>query len=241
MSGNSLDPKVIILAGGLGTRLRGALGDLPKPLAPIGGKPVLEYLINFISHQGFREIIISCGHGAGAVRDYFGDGSTLGLRIRYTFEEELLGTGGAIKLAEPLVDSRDFIVANGDTYFEVSLTELLQFHRARGALATLALTYRKEAGRYGTVLCDDDNRVVTFTEKAKEERAGLINGGVYVFGRAIFDYIPAGRACSLEREILPLLVGRGLYGFPADGYFIDIGVPEDYERAKEELPARRSL
>ena len=233
--------KLIILVGGLGTRLRGTIGNVPKPLAPIGDKPFLEYLLRFMSTHGFKDIILSCGHGADEIGETFGAGSGLGLRIDYTFETELLGTGGAIKLAEPLISSNDFIVANGDTYFEVDLNEMLSFHEAQGALATIALVRKDDTGRYGRVVLDDDNKILSFDEKAADGKAGFINGGIYVFGKNILDFIPAGKVCSLEREVLPLLIGSGLYGFPSDGYFIDIGIPEDYERAKKELPARRFL
>ncbi len=233
--------KVIILAGGLGTRLRKTVGDLPKPLAPIGDKPFLEYLIKFISSQGFTDIIISSGHGAASIRKFLGDGSKHGLKIEYTVEQELLGTGGAIKLAEPLIGSSDFIVMNGDTFFEVRLREMLGFHESKRSVATIALIHKHDTGRYGRVLLDGDNKILSFTEKNDDGKAGYINGGMYVFKKEFFDYIPSNRACSLEREILPLLIGKGLYGFPVEGYFIDIGIPEDYERAKKELPMRRGL
>ena len=236
-----MNPKVIILAGGLGTRLKDVIGDLPNPLAPVGDRPFLEYIIKFISTQGFNDIIISCGHRAETFKDYFGHGSDLGLRITYTVEEDLLGTGGAIRFAEPLIDFGDFIVASGDTYFEVDLRDLMEFHKAREAIATIALVHKKDASRYGSVVMDDDNAITAFIEKSDEKEAGNINGGIYVFKREIFDYIPTDKVCSLETEILPLLIGKGLYGFPVDGYFIDIGVPEDYERAKKELPLRGIL
>jgi len=233
-----LHMKIIILAGGLGTRLRGVLGNLPKSLAPIGNKPFLEYLLRFIVKQGFKDVIITTGYGSEAIKRYFGDGSVVGLRIDYTYEKTLLGTGGAIKLAETRIDSDDFVVINGDTYLEVNLKEMLRFHRGRGALATMALAYKENTGRYGSVRIDKDNRIIAFIEKADEGRSRYINGGIYVFRKDMLGCIPANKAYSLEREVLPALVGRGLYGFPGDGYFIDIGIPGDYEKAKKELPVR---
>ena len=235
-----MNPKIVILAGGLGTRLRGTIGDLPKPLAPISGTPFLEYLIKLIANQGFTNVIISCGHGADAIKDFFGDGSNFGLKINFTFEKELLGTGGAIKLAEPLIDSDDFFVMNGDTYFEVDLGEMVQFHKSRNALGTIALLNKVDTGRYGRVVIDLDKRILSFSEKANG-KAGLINGGIYIFRRDIFDWIPSGKVVSLENEILPQLVGEGFFGFSVNGYFIDIGIPEDYEKAKKELSLRRAL
>jgi D-glycero-alpha-D-manno-heptose 1-phosphate guanylyltransferase len=230
--------KIIILAGGLGTRLRGVLGNLPKSLAPIGNKPFLDYLLRFIVKQGFKDVIITTGYGSEAIKRYFGNGSVVGLRIDYTCEKELLGTGGAIKLAETMIDSDDFIVMNGDTYLEVDLDEMLRFHKARGALATMALAHKENTSRYGSVRIDKDNKVITFIEKDDEGRSRYINGGMYVFRKEILGCIPANKAFSLEREVLPTLVGKGLYGFPGEGYFIDIGIPEDYEKAKKELPVR---
>jgi D-glycero-alpha-D-manno-heptose 1-phosphate guanylyltransferase len=235
------DAVAIILAGGLGTRLRGILGDLPKPMAPIDEKPFLEYLVALLKMQGISDIILAVGHSGKKIRDAFGNGGKFGVSMRYTMEKELLGTGGSIRLAEPLVESEDFFVLNGDTYFEVDFQELRKFHRSIGSHATIALARKEDTGRYGKVLLDRDRRIVSFDEKCRNGEAGYINGGVYVFRNSIFRDIPAARPCSLEREILPSLIGKGLHGFPVDGYFIDIGIPEDYERAKKELPLRRGL
>lgn len=233
--------KVLILAGGLGTRLRSTLGDLPKPLAPINNKPFLEYLLSFISKQGLTDVIISLSYEAGAIREFLGDGSLLGVKIEYIVEKELLGTGGAVKLAEPVVESGEFFTINGDTYFEVDLKEMFRFHKEQGAFATVALSYSDDAGRYGSVIFDKGKRIIAFSEKTEEGKSGYINGGVYIFSNEVFNNIPAQKTCSLEREILPGLIGKGLYGFPAGGYFIDIGIPEDYERAKKELTMKGIL
>ncbi len=233
--------KVVILAGGLGTRLRDTIGDLPKPLAPVGDRPFLEHLVWFFSAQGFKDIILSCGYRADAIKAHFGDGADLGVTISYTMEKELLGTGGAIKLAETLMDSDSFIVANGDTYFKVDLNDMMRFHRATRAVASVALAYRGDTGRYGRVSFNEGGEIVSFTEKAESGGEGYINGGIYIFRRDVLDLIPVHKVCSLEREILPMLVGKGLYGYPVDGYFIDIGIPEDYERAKKELSLGRTI
>lgn len=152
-----------------------------------------------------------------------------------------MGTGGAVKLAEPLIDTDDFFVVNGDTYLEADLQAMLRFHRSSEAIATIALARREDTGRYGGVVRDRSNRIISFEEKARGGKAGDINGGLYIFRSAVFDRIPANAVCSLEREILPALIGKGLFGFPVDGYFIDIGIPEDYEKAKKELPSRRAI
>lgn len=231
----------VILAGGMGTRLKDALGDLPKPMAPIGGRPFLEYLLFLLKARGMKEFVFCIGDGGDKIRDHFASGDKFGVSIRYTVEKRLLGTGGAIKLAEPLVDSEDFFVVNGDTYLEADLRSVLRHHRNSGAAATIALVRKEDTGRYGRVTLGETMNVLSFEEKGGGGSAGHINGGLYVFRKEIFDAIPEGKICSLEREILPVLVGNGLYGFPVDGYFIDIGVPEDYETAREELPRRRTL
>jgi len=233
--------KMILLAGGLGTRLKGVIGSIPKPMAPIGDSPFLEYLFTFFKERGAKEFIVCTGHGGDSIRGYFGEGKRFGLSIKYTIERDLLGTGGAIKLAEAWVDSEHFFVGNGDTYFEVDLMEMLRFHESHGGIGTLALAYKEDPDRYGKVVCDRDNRITSFQEKPDGRKAGYINGGLYAFRKDVFRHIPANRACSLEREILPSLIREGLYGFPAPGYFIDIGVPEDYEKAEKELPLRRAL
>jgi len=116
---------------------------------------------------------------------------------------------------------------------------MLRFHESRDAVATIALAYKEDTGRYGNIIIDKDNEIVSFSEKAGEGRAGYINGGIYIFRKEVLEYIPANKVCSLEEEIIPFLVGKGLYGFPVKGYFIDIGIPEDYEKAKREIPLRR--
>lgn len=233
--------KIILLAGGLGTRLKGVLGPVPKSMAKIAGSPFLKYLFASIKKQNFTEVIVCTGHGGNAIRGFFGNGENFGLSIRYTVEKELLGTGGAIKLTEEWIDTDHFIVCNGDTYFEVDLREMLRFHESHGGIGTLALAYKEDPGRYGKVVCGRDNRIISFQEKSEVRKPRYINGGLYVFRKEVFRHIPAGRVCSMEREILPSLIGEGLYGFPVEGYFIDIGIPEDYEKAKKELPLRRTL
>jgi D-glycero-alpha-D-manno-heptose 1-phosphate guanylyltransferase len=232
--------KIIILAGGLGTRMRSTLGNTPKPLAPIGGAPFLEYLLRYIAGQDIFNVIISAGHEFQAIKNIFGDGSLLSTKIEYTFEKNLLGTAGVIKLAEHLIDTDNFLVVNGDTFLEVNYSMILRFHRAKRALATLALVEKKDASRYGSVILGPDNRILEFEEKHEDKKSNYINGGLYVFNKRIFNYIADNTVCSLERDILPSLMSQGLYGFPVKGYFIDIGIPKDYEKAKRELPLRKN-
>jgi NDP-sugar pyrophosphorylase family protein len=233
--------KIIILAGGLGTRLRGILSDLPKSMAPIDKHPFLKYILMYFKFQGFTEFIISIGYKGDKIQDYFGNGNQLGVSIQYTVETELRGTAGAIKLAESKIFNDDFIVINGDTYFEINLNDIITFHQMHNALATIALAYKKDTSRYGRVTFNNNKNIISFAEKSENSEVGYINGGIYVFKNIIFDYIPVNKVSSLEKEILPLLVSKGLYGFPVNSYFIDIGIPEDYEMSKKELPLRGKL
>jgi NDP-sugar pyrophosphorylase family protein len=223
--------QALILAGGAGTRLRSVLGEnLNKPMAPVAQKPFLEYLVMSLHKQGIDDIILCVGYKAALIESYFGCGDRWGVHLTYSRETELLGTGGALKLAEDLLHGDEFIMLNGDSFFGVDLSDLARFHREVGADATLALAYVSNAQRFGAVRLDDERRIIGFTEKDNEVHPGLINGGIYVLARDVLRLIPPGRFCSLEREVFPLLMARKLYGRPYQGFFIDIGVPADYER-----------
>ena len=221
--------RAVILAGGLGTRLGAVLGDRAKPLMPVAGRPFVAYLLQRLARQGVAEAILCVGHRADLVRAALGDGLAGGPRLRYSEERELLGTGGALKLAADLIGPEPFFVLNGDSFFAADLPALRRAHDARGALATLALAKVLDVGRYGAVEMGPDGAIRRFAEKGAAG-TGVINAGVYVFGRAVLDAIPPGRVVSLERDVFPGLVGRGFYGVPGAGYFVDIGVPEDYAR-----------
>ncbi len=219
----------LILSGGLGLRLRSVLDDCPKPLAVVAGKPFLEYLLLWLKTQGVTSIILCTGYRGELIQEYFGCGNVLGLRLRYSCESEPLGTGGALKLAGPLIESEEFLVLNGDSFFDVDLRELISTHRRRRAQATIALAEVEDTHRYGSVEMNAQGEIVRFLEKGRGGD-GFVNAGVYVFRAEILALIPQGCAVSLEHEIFPNLVGRGLYGLPARGYFVDIGVPDEYLR-----------
>lgn len=230
--------QALILAGGAGTRLRSLLGDhLNKPMAPIAGRPFLEYILIHLQRQHVDDIILCVGYKADLIESYFGTGERWGVHLAYSREREFLGTGGAVKLAETLVSEDDFLVLNGDSFFDVDLDELARFHREVGATAVLALASVDNAQRYGTARLDGAQRIVRFAEKDNEARPGLINGGIYVLTREVFGMIPRGGACSLEREVFPALIGPNLYGRPFPGFFIDIGVPADYLRLQTDPSA----
>jgi NDP-sugar pyrophosphorylase family protein len=224
--------KAVLLVGGLGTRLRTVVPSAPKPLAPVGNRPFLELLIRQLGSQGIRSLIMCTGYLADHIEREFGDGSSLGVTIDYSKEPEALGTAGAVKFAERFLQGvPDFLVMNGDSFLELDLRQLIQLHRARGGLATMAVVPVENAGRYGTVHVGSDNRITAFCEKTGSDCPGLINAGVYVFGPAILELIRAGPV-SLEKDVFPRLLDQGLYAAREQGVFIDIGTPADYAHAQ---------
>jgi D-glycero-alpha-D-manno-heptose 1-phosphate guanylyltransferase len=234
----------LILAGGLGTRLRDCYADGPKSLAPVTGRPFLDHLLSWLQFSGISDVVLCVGYKAEQIRQRYQSGANWGVRVSYSLEEEPLGTAGAIKNAEALVHSRTFLVLNGDSFTDVSIRELVEFHRMRKGLATVALAPTPAESRYGSVQVNARGEILGFVEKGsaapmqdKAERI-WINGGVYVFQKDLLGVIPSGRPVSLETEIFPQLVGNHFYGFQTDGYFIDIGLPADYRRAQIEFRER---
>ena len=236
-------PAGVILAGGLGTRLRSAYAAGPKSMAPIKGKPFLDYLLTWLRAEGVREVILCVGYKRSQIQRFVGKGHKWGLRVKYSIERELLGTGGAVKRAEQLIAEDRMLVINGDTFVDVNLGELTHFHCSSGALATLA-GVKADGCRYGSLHVDKTGRITGFSEKARnnykvEEENRAINAGVYVFEKRLLRRIRSGRRVSLEREILPSLVkNKKAYGLVKQTYFLDIGVPDDFVRAQTELPKR---
>ena len=238
----------LVLAGGLGTRLRG-IYDGPKCMAPVGGRPFLEYLLRWLRHAGIKDLVMCVGHKREQIEEWLGDGSQHGFCVRYSAEKGLLGTAGAIRLAASMVNAETCLVLNGDSLMELDLAEMYRIHWLKKAEATLALVRVQDASRYGTVQLDDQGKVVAFHANTHSGRSDpgttaaipFVNGGIYVIERRLLDVIPAGVPVSLEKQILPRLAGRNLCGFVASGFFIDIGVPADYARAQTELPRRFSL
>ncbi|HEX5413757.1 MAG TPA: nucleotidyltransferase family protein [Terriglobia bacterium] len=238
--------EAVVLAGGRGTRLRGAVSGFPKSLAPIGHVPFLSYLLGWLRDQGVIDIILAVGYRRqDIVRQYHGR-VPAGVRLRYSAETSPLGTGGALRNLRMMLAGEEFLVLNGDSIFDVNLRKMLSFHRQHRAQTTLALASPPEAGRYGSVILDGRGRIKAFVEKKAVAPAGedcgtvprLISGGLYIMNKAVFRHIPGGRAVSLEKEVFPRLIGGPFYGFPSKGYFIDIGIPEDYRRANTELMER---
>lgn len=226
--------EAIILAGGLGTRLREAVPDLPKCMAPILAKPFIGYLVDYLVQQGIEKFIFCLGYKHEIVEQYLNTQYSH-LDIIYSVEDEPLGTGGAILLACGLIAGETALVLNGDTFFRVDIIQLAAFHELCGADCTLALKPLQHFDRYGVVQLQPDYSVFAFQEK-KYYDAGLINGGVYALNVPLFRRLPFPRTFSFEKDYLEKNAGSGrLYSVVQDVYFIDIGIPADYDRAQTEL------
>lgn len=231
--------EAIILAGGLGTRLRAVVPDLPKPLAPVAGRPFLERLLDYWIGQGVARVILSVGYRHEAIQAHFGQ-SHRGVPVRYAVEDRPRGTGGGLLLAAEQLSGRDaFLVVNGDTWFEVPLEALSRFHASRQPDLTLALFRSPREGRYAGLRVGNDGEVLALGAGA---RGGLANGGVYLMERSLLEGgpRPGPAPVSFEEDILPMALGAGkrLFGLECNGRFLDIGVPEDYARAGELFDAR---
>jgi D-glycero-alpha-D-manno-heptose 1-phosphate guanylyltransferase len=227
--------EAIVLAGGFGTRLREVVNDVPKPMAPVNGRPFLEYILDYLHHYGVTRVILSVGYKGEMIREHFGDTYST-MSIGYAFEHEPLGTGGAIKLGMELCDSKQAAVLNGDTLFDINLTALYAFHKEKGAGISLALRQLEDVSRYGTVKIDEDHRIKGFAEKSAAAGSGYINGGVYLFNKEIFTDAEFPQKFSIEKDLFERYYeSLRMYGFVSHDYFIDIGIPDDYHRAQHEL------
>jgi NDP-sugar pyrophosphorylase family protein len=222
----------LILVGGLGTRLRSISNDLPKPMVNIAGHPFLEYIIRWLQLSGFRKLILCVGYRAEKIREFFGNGTALGVELAYSEEVEPLGTWGAIRQTAGCVSAPHFVVLNGDSWLEVDLQELLRFHMSRRSLATIAAVEVANAARFGSMRVGPTGVIEAFLEKDCGSSCALVNGGVYVFSREVFAAAPMG-ASSLEKDVFPLLISRRTYAMRVQGFFIDIGIPTEYQRLQE--------
>jgi mannose-1-phosphate guanylyltransferase len=227
--------QALILAGGEGTRLRPLTYTVPKPVLPLAGRPHIAYVIDWLVRHGVDDVIVSCGFLAEGMR------STLaalepGVRIRYAEEPDARGTAGAIRFAEDMLGDR-FLVLNGDILCDLDLTALIDQHGRTGAQATIALYPVDDPSAYGLVRHRDDGEITEFLEKPEPDQIDTdeINAGAYLLERSVLDEIPPDQAVSIEREVFPRLIGKGLYGVRLDGYWIDIGTPERYLEANWDI------
>src|ERR1039457_350381 len=221
--------QAVILVGGEGTRLRPLTSTVPKPVVPLVDRPFISYMLEWLCAHGIDDVIMSCGFLATSVRNVLGDGSGLGIRLRFVEEPDPRGTAGALKFAESMLDER-FLMLNGDVLTDIDLTKQMAQHERTGAKAPLALVPVPDPTAYGLVHLAEDRSVKEFLEKPSSDRidSNLISAGAYVLERELLELVPPDRNVSIEREVGPLLIGNGLYGFPSESYWLDIGTPDRY-------------
>ena len=229
--------KAIVLAGGKGARLAPYTKILPKPLMPIGDMPILEVLLRQMKRAGIDEVVITVGHLAGLLRAFFQDGSDLGLRISYSFEDAPLGTAGPLSLVSGL--DQTFLVSNGDVLTTLDIKDLLRFHAEQNAAATIAVHCRKVDIDFGVVHCDGNFRIVGYSEKPAIDY--MVSMGVYVFEPRVLSYIPHCQYLDLPDLVKKMITaGEKVVGFPYTGYWQDLGRPDDYEHATHDFDSMRN-
>ncbi len=236
--------EAVILAGGLGTRLRSVVSDLPKCMAPVAGKPFLHYVIAHLQQEGIQNFIFSVGYKSESIVDYINNQYMKNsiMNIQFSIEDEPLGTGGAIKLACKKISvpkdpfgEKNILICNGDTLFKINIEKLSNFHLQHNSDCTLSLKQMNNFDRYGVVELNDDDSIQSFKEKQFYEN-GSINGGMYALNADKFNKENLPEKFSFEKDYLEKFVDkRNMYAMIQDEYFIDIGIPEDYERAQKEL------
>ena len=233
--------EAILLCGGLGTRLRSVVSDRPKPMADIAGKPFLHYLVKMLSKSGVKHLIFALGYMGEQIEAYFQSGEEYGLSISYSYEDSPLGTGGAIRNALSKVSGENVLVLNADTYFRTDYESLLREQLKNKVAMTIASRKIEDISRYGAILKDESGRILRWNEKMSSDqvealRPGEINGGIYVMQKSLIEKIPEGKQ-SLENDCIPAWLKYGGYiqAIPSDGYFMDIGIPEDYAQFRKDI------
>lgn len=227
--------EAIILCGGKGTRLQSVVDDRPKSMALINGVPFLEYQLNYLDFWGIKHVVLAVGYKRNIIQDYFGD-MHKSLKISYSVEEKPLGTGGAIRKAFSLVNDFGAMIYNGDTMFRLNIEKFQMFNRQKMSNFSMALTEVDDASRYGKVLLNEDKRVIGFAEKGDGLGAGYINGGVYYIRKDYFLKQELPDKFSLEKDFIESKFDEiDIYAMICKQYFLDIGIPEDYQKAQDEF------
>jgi len=222
---------VIILCGGLGTRLRDVVGDRPKSMAEISGRPFLDILVDYVAHYGFTRFVLCTGFKGNWIKRYFEN--KRGRFVVVSDEDRPLGTAGAIKNAESFIDSNTFLVLNGDSLCEIDIRDFIKFHIGKGALISIAVTRMEDPIEYGVIRLNKDQKIISFGEKIPTNGNDLINAGMYVFDKKILKEIPSGQKLSLEYDLFPRILDKGLYGYVTEKRLLDIGTPERLSMAKD--------
>lgn len=233
--------QAIILVGGLGTRLKSVVSNVPKPMAQILNKPFIEYVLTGLKTANITEVIFAVGYKGDMFQKYFGNGEVWGLQIKYVYEETLLGTAGAIRNAVSLIKSDSVLVLNGDTYYELDYKHFVKTCEEKESDMGIVLRRVPDVSRYGKIVLKDD-LIVGFDEKSEVSEPGIINGGVYFIKTKLIGDIPSGKI-SLEKAMVPKWINENkkVLGFVSDAYFIDIGIPEDYFRFIKDVKHKLNL
>lgn len=223
------------MAGGFGTRLQGVVKDVPKPMAPVNGRPFLTYVLDYLIDHHYTRVVLSVGYLHEKVEEYFGN-AYQSLEIAYAVETEPLGTGGGIAYAMSFCKSNNVLVLNGDTLFKADLSALESFHADSHGALSIVLRHVADTSRYGSVSTDENGRILQFTEKNNATGEGDINGGIYLINKELLQKISLPNKFSFEKDLMEKFVREmPFYAMRSDGYFIDIGIPEDYARAQREF------
>lgn len=220
-----------ILSGGIGSRLQSVVADKPKALAPVAGRPFLTYILDQLIHSGFKKVVLCTGYKAELLEKELGF-RYKSLTLEYSSEDKPLGTGGALRLALPKLHSHFILVMNGDSFIEENLGEFIAWFEKKAGNHALIGKHLEDASRFGRVCCNSRGEIVRFEEKKPGASSGLINAGIYLLRRQIFEELPLNKTFSLEREIFPKLVGAGFFAYPSNKRFIDIGVPDSFREAQ---------
>lgn len=230
--------KAVIMAGGAGSRLRPLTSNQPKPMVPLANRPLMEHIVQLLARHGFTDIVVTVQFLASMVRQYFGEGTELGVHLTYATEDTPLGTAGSVKNAEEALGDGAFVVISGDALTDIDLQKVVAFHHEKGALATIVLSRQENPLEYGIVVAGDDGRIERFLEKPGwgQVFTDTVNTGIYVLDPRIFADIPAGQPFDFSKDLFPLLLARGepLYGFVAEGYWCDVGTIDAYRMAQRD-------
>jgi len=231
--------KAVILAGGFGTRIRPLTYLHPKPMLPLVNKPFMHNFISWVKSHGLKDIVLSIGYLPEIFEEYFGDGRNMGIDIKYVIEDKPLGTCGAVKNLEYLLENDCFVVFNGDVLSNINLTEMIKFHKDKKSDITIALTPVEDPTSYGLVPIDEDGRVEKFLEKPSwdEITTNLINAGTYIIERKLLDLVPPNENYSFERGLFPsaLEIGYKIFGYVSNAYWLDLGTPAKYIQAHYDI------
>lgn len=229
--------KAVVLAGGKGTRLAPYTRIIPKPMMPVGDKAILEILLFQMKHAGISDVVLTVGHLAGLMRAFFQDGNHLGVKISYSFEEKPLGTAGPLALIDGLTET--FLVTNGDVLTTLDIRKLLEYHKSHQGIATIATHQRKVQIDLGVIHADGDNQIVSYTEKPTLNY--LVSMGMYVFEPEALKFVSKGDYLDFP-DLVKLLIAAGekVSAYPFDGYWQDLGRPDDYEQASIDFDSMRS-